>query len=404
MTDMISHHLPFWRRVALSSFVASFAFALAGCFPQTADQLWKEATDAFEKRDFDRADKAMEQLGKLHAPDGTEIMMLAQIAIARNESDKAIALLAKVPDDNSMASQARLQQGQIELRRSRVPKAESYFKEAIRLNPDKIVAHRELIYIYGMQLRRAELAAEFQQLARLEPLNFDQVWLWCMTRGTAWEPKEIVVEMAKYVDADPSDRYSRLSLADANRALGNFDAAFKALEPLSDDDPGAREERVKLALDRGEDEEAIKLLDGGPKNHLGLALLRGRMAMARGDANKAVEYFREALKAEPNNRDALFGIAHSLQKLNSPEAKKYLDESNRMERLGTLVQRASMPSVKGTPQATRELAEACEAAGRYPEARAWYSILLRANPIDSELQQAIFQLKAKEAETKPEAK
>ncbi|AGA26164.1 hypothetical protein [Singulisphaera acidiphila] len=58
-----------------------------------------------------RVEAELARLGRLHA----------QLAIARGRVDEAIADRDRIPDDHLMASQARLQIGQIELRWNRGP-------------------------------------------------------------------------------------------------------------------------------------------------------------------------------------------------------------------------------------------------------------------------------------------
>ena len=383
---------PAWPRAILAVLLALLA---PGCRKSDPEALWAEARSAFEARRFDRAEALMEQVGKLRAATPEDHTLRAQLLMARDRVDDALAELTAVPDTHRLASQARLQSGQLELRRNRARIAERFLLEAARLQPDLPKAHGELIYIYGYELRRPELNAQFRALNACEPLNFEQVFLWCLTRGVVWEPAEAASKLAQFVAADPDDRQARLALAEMLRRLNRYDDADKAIAPLKDDDPEARAIRAELALDRGVDKAAEALLAGGPRVHLNLDLLRGRLAIARGDDKAAVAAFRDALAAEPNNRDAIFGLAHSLQRAGDPEAKRYLDLSARHERLGTLVQRAAVPGSSKDVKLIHELGAACADVGRLPEARAWYSLAITMNPFDSEAQQALYRLKDK---------
>ena len=94
-------------------------------------------------------------------PTPLDSMLLAQISIANGRDDEALALLSQVPDDHVAAPQARLLAGQVELRRHRARFAERYLRQAIQLDPKLVQAHKEMIYILGFQLRRADLNAEF---------------------------------------------------------------------------------------------------------------------------------------------------------------------------------------------------------------------------------------------------
>ncbi len=193
--------------------------------------------------------------------------------------DDAIAAFAKVPDAHPLAAQARLRAGDAEIRRHRVAKGETLLKEAARLDPKMIQPHRELIYIYGMQLRRPELHREFLTLSKLTPLTFENVWHWCLTRNLLWEPSELVRDLRSWVAADPDDRDSRIALAENARRIGAYVEAERTLATLADADPEARAIRVRIALDRGDPDAADALLKNCPTDSAELERLRGRIAL-----------------------------------------------------------------------------------------------------------------------------
>ena len=366
---------------------------LSGCSTSDPVELWTQATAAFQAHRYDQAEAAMARLAKLREPTANDHMMRAQLALVHDDNDAALSELAQVTVDSPLASQARLQQGQIELRRHRVRLAEKYLFEALKLDPKLARARKELIYIYGFQLRRSDLSAQFGELAKLEPLAFEQVFLWCLTRGVVWEPQEAASALALQVDADPDDLASRLALAETLRRLNQPGEAEKRLAPVPNDNPDARTLRAQIALDRGDFSAAEALLAGGPKRHIGLALLRGRIAQSRGEDAAALAAFREAVAAEPDNRDAILGLAQTLRRVGSPEAAHYTDLSANHERLNGVVQRASNPGSKSKPDLIKELGAACASVGRFPEARSWYALAISLNPLDTEAQQALYKIK-----------
>ncbi len=123
--------------------------------PASADDVWQQAENDLKTGQIERAATALGDLAKLREPTPLDWFLRGQVAVARGQIDDALGHLAHVPDDHYMAAQARLLAGQTELRRNRVRLAEQLFKAALELDPRLIQAHRELIYIYGMQLRRA---------------------------------------------------------------------------------------------------------------------------------------------------------------------------------------------------------------------------------------------------------
>ena len=388
---------PTRRRPALVSalgLAALIATSTPGCGSPTPDAVFAQGREAMEGGRFDRAEAAVVRLAALREPTSEDRLLRAQVAMALRRTDEALEELAKIPDDHGLAAEARLRAGQLELRRDRIRFAERLFREAIRLRPDLSPAHRELIYIYGMQLRRRELDRAFRLYSELEPLSFQQVFLWCLSTGLSWEPREQSEDLMRYVEADPDDRASRLALVDVLRRLNQLDEAERVLEPLNNDDPDARASRVRLALDRGDQAKAAELLNDGPRVHLDLAMLRGRVAIAGGDGRTAVLAFRDAVAADPTSRDAVHSLANALRRAGDPEAKRYAEESAHLERVGSLIQRASAPGATTNAPLLRDLGAACAAADSLPQARAWYALAIKLDPLDAEAQRGLFRLKA----------
>ena len=124
--------------------------------------LWKKGQAALSAGKIDDAEAAAISLSRLREPTPWDRMLLAQVDVARLRTDEAVSQLERIPDDHPAAAQARLLAGRSNYGGNRVRFAEQYLLEAVRLNPKQVAAHRELIYIYGYQLRRRELDAEFR--------------------------------------------------------------------------------------------------------------------------------------------------------------------------------------------------------------------------------------------------
>jgi tetratricopeptide (TPR) repeat protein len=368
------------------------------------DAVWRRAEDDFLAGRRDEAARGLAKLARLRPPAGVDLMLRAQLAMAADRNEEALADLDRVQDGDSMAPQARLVAGQLQLRRGRARAAEKYLLDAVRLDPGLVQAHRELIYIYGMQLRRGELNREFLALSKLTPLTYDNVFHWCLTRNAVWDPKPVIDELSEYLANDEGDRWSRVALAENLRKAGRRTEAAKTLEPLPDSDPEARAVRVRLALDRGDDEAAEQLLAGGPEDHPELARLRGRFALAHHEGPAAVRHFRAAYAAEPDHRDTMFGLGQSLEMVGRhDEAAPFLTAARDYDALGTLVQRATTKEGRSAPSLLRALGAACEKIHRFPEARAWYHLAIESNPLDTDSQKALYRLnEASPAGSRPE--
>ena len=358
------------------------------------DDLWAQAQADLSAGRYDRVEEAVARLTRLREPTPRDWFLCAQLAVVRNRPEEALADAARVSDDHEMAASARLLAGQVELRRNRLRFAERELRAAIRIDPALVQPHRELIYIYGLQLRRAELHAEFLAHASLRDLTFQEVFHWCMLRNESWDPIAAASILAKCVAADPGDRWSRLALAENHWRMGLLDEAESALSGLAADDSEAVAIHARVAFDRHEDERAERLLAAGPADAPALARLRGRLALARRDPRAALHHFRIVYAADPDGRETLLGLIAALLMCGDEKAAAVLREVGaKREKLGSLIQRAAMHGSEHDPVLPRELAAACAAVHRNPEALAWYKLAIARNPLDSDSQQALFRLR-----------
>jgi tetratricopeptide (TPR) repeat protein len=399
------------RLIWVSCLVGLGAIGLAGGFwayrrlaqaPTNLDALRAQAEQDLLAGRYDRVAAAIERLTRQRRASASDYLLRARYAAARQQPDAALADLVRVPDDHPAAPKARLLAGQIELRRDRVWRAEKWFQEAIRLDPGVVQAHRELIYIYGMQLRRAELNAQFLALSQLTPLTSDNVFHWCLLRNNSWEPGEQIATLGRYVAADPADRWSRIALAENYRRMGQTDTAESVLEPLAPDDSEALVIRAQIAIDRQDLDRAERLLASGKQDDSNLARLRGRMALSKRDAPSAIHQFRIAFQAGPDDRETVFGLACALELAHETKAAEpYRELAGNLERLNTLVHRAANRTARDDPALLRQLGDACAALHRGPEARAWYELAIARDPLDSASQRALFRLREPDRSTRP---
>lgn len=384
------------RHVLVSGLVLASSVLAAGCGAGAGnpDVLYENALGAFESGDRARAAAGLEQLLRLRPPTPRDHGLRARLAMAENRGDEALAALAAIPDDDPLGPWARLTTGQLELRRNRLRDAEENLRAALRLDPELVPARRELIYILGMHARRRELDEALETLAAQSRLTYRETWIWCMVPDLIWWlPGEHVETLLPCLEADPDDRYSRLALAEDYRRLARYDDAEMILRPLPDDDADARSLRAQLALERGNQDATAALLAGGPPDHPALARLRGRLALAARDADEAVRQFRIAYEAEPDRRESHANLSRALLLAGEDEAAEPLVQAvQRYDQLATLLLRAEDEDGAGDRRLLKDLAAACEAVGRIPEARAWYALVVAIDPLDREAQQALYQL------------
>src|SRR5579883_2135273 len=385
------------RRKALAGIAGSVAllvaFALAVTWGRARldpDRLWNEAEAALRAGRTERAAANLFWIHRLRSPTTRDWLLEAQIASARHRTDLALSALSHVPEGDPLDAQAFLMSGRRERERKRLRAAEGHLQHAVKANSGLIEAHKELIYIYGIQGRRREVDAEFRSLSRLTSLNHHDLFTWALTHFTSWSP-DVAADLSEFIKADADDRQSRLALAEhLLDQPGQADNVIRILGVLPETDPDAMALRVGLAIHQGRLDEAQAMLANAPRDHAGLGRFRARLAMKRGDVACAVGYFRVALSAEPYDRVSTFELGQALSLSGDREAAAgFLNKATRLNELYDLIIRVRSPDKENQPLDLTKLAGAFEAAGLSEEAWHWYALAISRDPLDPKAQQGL---------------
>jgi tetratricopeptide (TPR) repeat protein len=363
------------------------------------DRIWADAERAFLAGHHDQAQTALLKLQRLRPRTPLDWMLAAQLATAKGHFDQALFALHQIPDEHSIAPQGYLLAGRIERQRRRLRTAEAAFRRALALRPRLIEAHKELIYILGIQSRRRELDGEFHALARLTPLSHHDLFTWALSHFTHWNP-DIVQDLDSFTKADPADRYSRLAVAELVLDRPDTESYIaRILKPLPNSDPDAVALRINLAFNLGRIHEAERLLALAPADHPRIARIRGEIALRRHDLDAAIKLFRSALSAEPYDRVSPMQLAQALKLSGQTEAADaVLEKVKRLNRVYNLIIRVKSPKRANELTDLAELGRAFEEAGLMEEAKGWYTLAITVDSLDSVAQRALSRLKTTEQE------
>jgi tetratricopeptide (TPR) repeat protein len=362
--------------------------------PSDPDRLASGARLALSDRQWSRADALLTRLARLRPPTSDDRVLRAELELGRGRPDQAISLLTAIPETDPLAARARLLAGQIEKSRDRARRMEALFRDALRLDPKLALARRQLIFLYSMQARRAEVQAQYRALAELEPLNYEDVFLWTNSFENLWINHAIQPHLERYLAADPDDRISRLALAEVFVRYHQLEESEALLRGLPDSDPDVRVVRARIALGRLRLDEARSILAEGPAEHLGLALLRGHFAVRSHDPATAAQQFRIALRQDPTNLEALEEFSTVLRQLGDQQAAASVQRQvQHWRHLRTLLQKATTFHLRTDKTLLTQLGETCEDLGQRPEARAWYQLALAQDPLDPAVQKSLYRLR-----------
>jgi tetratricopeptide (TPR) repeat protein len=345
------------------------------------------------------AEEALVKLAAIRPLSASERLLRAQALRELGRIADAVAALDGEPGEAVASIEAA--QGSLEIERFHLRDAEAALQRALRYDMGLKQARRDLIDIYAAQGRGPEVSAQIAILAGMQDLTFSDLYLWTLGRREDATSARTVAALERAIAADPDDRHSRLALVAGLRHLGQLDAAFAILEALPPSDVEATIERARIAIDNGDDLAVRKLLShvtqgtsAGDHEALGRAAeILGRLALVQGQADEASRWFRQAVKALPDDRDALYGLGQSLRLAGKDdEADTFVRAAAARDHLVWLVENARPPSRRDDVRVLREVGDACAAMGRRDQARAWYRKALAGNPLDAELQKTLFRL------------
>jgi tetratricopeptide (TPR) repeat protein len=370
---------------------AGLAWRAASGPRRTPDLVRAQIRDALLAGRPDRTEEGLAWLARHDRLTTPDQMARARVAQLRGRPDEAIAILEAIHGRDPVAARARLMAGLIHLERDRARLAEATSREALEIDPELRDARYELIRIYGRQQRLAALDEQCRALIDQRALDFERLNFWALTRNASWNAAEDLTALARWVEADPDDRASRLALAEGLRRTARADRAREVLSPLGDSDPDALALRAQIALDLGERDEAARLLAGSPAAHAGLSRLRGLLALTRGDARAAARELIRAYRMAPDDRQTLVSLGVALTRLGDPAAKPVQAAVERLRAYDAIVSRLASPDAAG-PALFRQIGAAAEGIGRRAEARAWYGLAIDRDPLLSEAQQAYARL------------
>lgn len=354
---------------------------------------------------LDQAEVLLDQLASSGETSPEESILRARIALGRNQSEEAREWLRRVPEAHPTIAVAWLRTGQTDLRNYRFRQAELALTEALRLDPTIDPARRELIYLYGYQLRRAEAREQFLELADPMRLEASEVLVWCLLRRTTWNPKEAAETLARCVEVDPKDRWSRLALVQNELTLVRFEEARRHLDQLPRSDPAAIALRVELALEEQDIARAEALLASAPRGHPDLEYVRGRLALALGNHAEAFEALDRARNAGPLDEEKILrNLATAMRRLGREEqAREVLKRAEALTRFNQVVEVAVGASRSDDDaELYRRLGEAARAADLQPEARAWFQLALARDPFDTTNQRVLAEIESRIRAEQPE--
>jgi len=207
-----------------------------------------------------------------------------------------------------LASQIRLAMADVLIRKARYDEAESHCKQVLKLRPSNAEAMMTLAHVYILT-GRGPLAADYIKRAiEIEPtsamarLQLARVELYT---GRPEQALTIVQEAIELAGEDSPEAYHLKGTI--HRSLGQYERAAASFESALAADPAFSAAYMDLArtyLANDQREEAVELLKNYMKEQPAQAAAPAFLAGIHeqlSDTDRAIDYYREALKRDPKH-------------------------------------------------------------------------------------------------------
>jgi tetratricopeptide (TPR) repeat protein len=295
----------------------------------------KEAAELFQRaiENDPKYSKARVNFGLLMAQQGA-------FAEAEQQFRAAIAVDANYPD-------AYAALGMLQAKTGQGAEAVSSFQKAVALNPASAQAHLNLGIALVDQFDRAAGFKEFSEVARVDP----------NLAAAHYNLGRFFFETGEYENADKE-------LQTTIRLQPNYAGALYFLALAAKQENQVERSTVLLQ----------KVVALQPDNADAQYLLGQNMEHS-GDGRAAIQHWKAAVQADPNHSQALYNLARSLNKIHDPEAQRYQERFDALQKSQQIADRVSelgnfaleAANAQNWPQAVEQMNEAIQLCGNCPQ-------------------------------------
>lgn len=331
--------------------------------------------------DYDQAESfARSALGRSTSFKPARELMLA-IAQARNEPRLRLAVLHDIPLDDPQFIPGRLAEAELALQLGLAGWASSAWKDVLQRQPNNLRAIDGMILLSSVRLDREALRGYLLDRLNIATPRLQDVRLLLSLESLKWDSEAVSQQIRRWLDADPSDIDSRLSLARHALDNGLADEAIELLDaapkPLNSQGRALLAEAYVLKSDRPQAEAILDRLPEQPSsgeywNTIGQAALGGD------DLPRARNALARAVSCRPLNREIRARFAECLRRSN--DLSENQRQSAILDRLREISVVSQARDTAWKVETVLHLAELCELADANAEALNTYRYLLEMAP------------------------
>jgi tetratricopeptide (TPR) repeat protein len=314
--------------------------------------------------------------------------LLAWNAVQEGRFQDALRLADESKTHPDVEVEARVVAGQAAYRIGAAGNAQSYWEEALALNPDALEPHRWLGVLYFDLGAMDNALIHLRAVSKLDPTDFRAERLMGLINRDYERPEAAIVHYQESLRRSPSqpDRYMVcLELAECQIKQRNFEAAIESLTGCPDS-PRRNRLLARCLLNLASLDQARNLAEISLSLEpfdLDALQLNAEIALADGNISKASGFLRLAVDKHPYSHSIRAQFAQVLGRLgNTKEAQQ---EQQRAEELQTLWQRFSDLQIEAInrpidAQIRYEIGLLANRLGKADLAASWFRAALAINP------------------------
>jgi tetratricopeptide (TPR) repeat protein len=363
---------------------------------------------------FDEAEALIKEYLKLNRNSDLGNMLMAQVAIDRDDQKPELALdhLARIgASDRATQATVLLNKGKAYSALGWNDRAETAWNDALKLDPRVPEAGWALLSLYYVEGRRAEAHRLAMALRQTEPDRRDRAQLLLeLVRHDAKPlgPKSLILTLEPLVRKSPNDVRVAIALGLATLRNSQTDEGLLSLRDLAERFANNLDAKDAYFLGLDEAGKIDELADEMGRLSSAMASdprfdrYRGAIAQQRQEWSAAADQYKRAWRRDPSDLRVLYRLSRVLRMGGRLQEADEVDRKVRAaqdakEQILPLYEKADAVKNLGTAphhDLCHQLADLRERMGREDEAVAWHRMVLEYQPDDKESNDAVARLNA----------
>jgi tetratricopeptide (TPR) repeat protein len=253
--------------------------------------------------------------------------------------------------------------------------AEQQFEKALQLEPQNPSALTALGMLLAKLDHHQQAIETFQKVVSLQPVSAEAHLNLGIAMADSYDPQGALKEFSKAVQLAPNSAQAHFDIGRVLYDLERREEAHAELEIAHELAPNYTSPMYFLAAMDSPSAHSVELLKHlvrlEPENSAAQDLL-GQNLMHAGKTTEALEHWKIAVRTDPNNSSALYNLARHLAETHDPEAKRYMERFQALEKGSQLNDRVhtlnnfalSAAQNHNWPLALEQLKDAIESCGQ----------------------------------------